>query len=103
MLNEQQKLFAEEWVRSHNYSKALTVSGYKFLPQHSGTVGARLAKRCSRYIKYLEAYALREAHISIEAIQHEYVRVGFSNLLNYYVYDPVLQRRRVKRMDELSF
>lgn len=104
MLNAQQKMFAEEWVRTHNYTKALTHAGYQFTPNSSSPIGNRLVKRCHRYIKYLEAHALRASHISIEAIQHEYARVGFANPLNYYIRDPKNNRRiRPKKLDELTY
>jgi hypothetical protein len=103
MLNEQQRKFAEEWVRTHNYTKALEFAGYTVDKNNSGSVGNRLVKRCHRYIKYLEAYALREAHVSISAVQHEYVRLGFANPLNYYVRDPVTRKLRPKTMQELTY
>jgi hypothetical protein len=102
LLSDQQKKFSEEWVRTHNYPKALTAGGYSFELKHSGSLGHRLVKRCSRYIKYLEAHALRSAHISIEAIQHQYVRLGFANPLNYYIRDKSGRRKRPKTIDELT-
>jgi hypothetical protein len=102
LLSEEQRKFAEEWVRSHNHTQALTFAGYRFDPKNPAVVGKRIVKRCHRYIKYLEAKALRETFISIEAIQHQYVRIGFSNPLNYTIVDPVTQKRRPKALEELT-
>jgi hypothetical protein len=102
LLNAQQRKFAEEWVRTHNYTKALEHAEYLFHPKNPAATGNPLLKRCHRYIKYLEAKALRSTFISIEAIQHQYVRLGFSNPKNYTIFDPILKRKRPKTLDECT-
>lgn len=99
-LNEQQRKFAEEWVRTHNFTKSLDHAGYEYT--NAAALAKRLIRRNKAYIDYLEARALRTQLVSIEAVQHELVRLGYSNPLNYYTIDTDTGDLRPKTMGELT-
>lgn len=103
-LDEQQRKFALLWVKYHDMKRAMTEAGYA-VDTHYSNNGRRMLKRCRRYVDHLEEMALREASISVVAIQHELAKMAFANPLDFYVDDVTVDGkkwRRPKKLDELT-
>lgn len=100
-LNEQQRAFAVEWVKSRSPRKALEAGGYSLAGEHTGSA-RRVRSLCLEYIAQLEASIRRSALVSVSSIQTSIAVMTDITFKNFIVSDPETGASRPKKMSEIT-